>query len=386
MVGDRVHRAHRQPRTVDDAPDVAVERDVVQVVTARLDLLRVLLVEVAQLRDLALAEQRVVVEPDLAVERNQVAVVGDHEGIDLGLQGVLVTEQPVEPLQDLDEGAHPVLEPDRHRELAALEVEQSGRRIDDLLVDLLRVLGGDLLDVHAALARGDHDDPLAHAVDHQPEVDLAIDPRRALDQHALDQLTPFAGLVGHELVADHLVGDPADLLDRIHELHPARLAPPAGVHLGLHDPAVAADVLGHARRGLARVRDLAGRDRHPVGREQFLGLVLVDVHRSPRSAVGRSAGAPAPAASGRYRARSCSTFAIRFSAMRIDAASISRPSSDTAPLPCFAASSIASRIRRARSTSSSLGEKTSFASATCFGWIAHLPSQPSAAARRAAER
>jgi hypothetical protein len=47
---------------------------------------------------------------------------------------------------------------------------------------------------------------------------------------------------------------------------------------------------------------------------------------------------------------------------------------------------MACRIRRARSTSSAPGVKTSFASSICDGWIAHLPSHPSAAARRAADR
>ncbi len=72
--------------------------------------------------------------------------------------------------------------------------------------------------------------------------------------------------------------------------------------------------------------------------------------------------------------------------MRSEAASIRRPSSETAPLPSRAASFIASTIRRVRVISCSSGEKTRWASSTWLGWIAHLPSNPSTAARRAAAR
>ena len=76
VVRDRVHRAHREAGAVHDAADRAVERDVVQPVARGLDLLRVLLVEVAQLDDVGLAEERVVVEAHLRVERDEVAVLG----------------------------------------------------------------------------------------------------------------------------------------------------------------------------------------------------------------------------------------------------------------------------------------------------------------------
>ena len=87
VMHDRVHRPHRQPRAVHDAADRSVERDVVEAVSGRLDLLRVLLVEVAQLDDVALPEQRVVVEAHLAVERDQLAVLGLDERVDLQQAG-----------------------------------------------------------------------------------------------------------------------------------------------------------------------------------------------------------------------------------------------------------------------------------------------------------
>ena len=54
---------------------------------------------------------------------------------------------------------------------------------------------------------------------------------------------------------------------------------------------------------------------------------------------------------------------------------------ETAPLPSFWACFMALRMRLALSTSALEGLLTSLASAIWLGWIAHLPSQPSTAAR-----
>ena len=68
VILDDVHRAHRQAGAVDQAADVAVQADVGQARLARSQLGRVLLVQIAQLLDLRMAEQGVVVERDLGVE------------------------------------------------------------------------------------------------------------------------------------------------------------------------------------------------------------------------------------------------------------------------------------------------------------------------------
>ena len=85
---DDVHGRHRQPGAVDHAADVAVELDVVELVPAGLDLVRVLLVEVAQLDHPRLAVERVAVEVHLGVERDQLAVLGHDQRIDLDQAGV----------------------------------------------------------------------------------------------------------------------------------------------------------------------------------------------------------------------------------------------------------------------------------------------------------
>ena len=64
-----------RPGAVDHAADGAVERDVVEVVFRGLDLLLVLFGEVAQRDDVGVAVERVVVEADLGVEAEQLAVL-----------------------------------------------------------------------------------------------------------------------------------------------------------------------------------------------------------------------------------------------------------------------------------------------------------------------
>ena len=73
---DQVHGRHRETRAVHHAGDVAVERDVVQVVLAGLALHRIFLASIAQRRQLRMAEQRVGVDVDLGIQRHEVAAAG----------------------------------------------------------------------------------------------------------------------------------------------------------------------------------------------------------------------------------------------------------------------------------------------------------------------
>ena len=85
------------------------------------------------------------------------------------------------------------------------------------------------------------------------------------------------------------------LVRRVCELDPARLPSAPGQHLGLDDD-LAADLLGGGS-GLLRGRgDTPLRDRDPEALEEFLSLVLVEVHRRGDSSLG--AGPSASDASG----------------------------------------------------------------------------------------
>jgi len=71
-------------RTVDDAADLAVETDIVQMVLGSLGLARILLRGVMHVGDAGTAEQRVVVERHLCVERKHAVVLDHDQRIDLG--------------------------------------------------------------------------------------------------------------------------------------------------------------------------------------------------------------------------------------------------------------------------------------------------------------
>ena len=202
---DDVHRGHGEAGAVDHAGDVAVELDVVQVELRRLDLHRVLLVEVAHLHDVRVAEEGVVVEVDLGVERHHVARAGDHQRIDLGERRVRLqigVHEPGDQLRGL--GRRLPFEAEAAGHGAGLERQDAEVGIDRQPEDLLRMRGRDLLDVHAAGRRG-HDHRLAlGAVERDREVELLGDVGGLLDQHLADELPFGAGLVGDELHAEDL--------------------------------------------------------------------------------------------------------------------------------------------------------------------------------------
>ena len=109
---DEVHRGHREAGAVDHAADVAVELDERQVVPPRLDVGRVLGVEVPQLLELRVAGERRVVEGDLGVEAHQpldrravrVVLPDDRERVDLHEVRVVGEHRPQQALRDRGAG------------------------------------------------------------------------------------------------------------------------------------------------------------------------------------------------------------------------------------------------------------------------------------------
>ena len=110
---------------------------------------RVLLAQVAQGLDVLVAEQGVVVEVDLGVERDHVPLLGDRQRVDLGQRRVLLQEDPGQRRHDLL-GLRDLVagEARLERQPAGLERLQARLRGDGHFDDLLRRLVGDLLDVH----------------------------------------------------------------------------------------------------------------------------------------------------------------------------------------------------------------------------------------------
>ena len=71
-----------RPGTVDHAADVSIELDVVQVVLGGFDLKRVFFGYVAQLVQICMTEQCVIVEIDLRIESEYSSVSSSDKGID----------------------------------------------------------------------------------------------------------------------------------------------------------------------------------------------------------------------------------------------------------------------------------------------------------------
>src|SRR5262249_32680104 len=93
---DDVHGRHGQPGAVDQAGDVAVELDVVQVELGGFDLEWVFLVYVGLLLQILVLEERVIVEVDVVIEGEQASIGRRNKGSDLHQRGVSLKEVAVQ--------------------------------------------------------------------------------------------------------------------------------------------------------------------------------------------------------------------------------------------------------------------------------------------------
>jgi hypothetical protein len=89
-----VERAHHEPRPVAEDAHVAVELDVLEAHLLRALLLGVRRLDVVQLGDVFVTIQARVVHGDLRVEREDPAVRGDHQRVDLHQARVRLLERP----------------------------------------------------------------------------------------------------------------------------------------------------------------------------------------------------------------------------------------------------------------------------------------------------
>ncbi len=157
-------------------------------------------------------------------------------------------------------------------------------------MDLLGRVFGHGLDIHAAFGRGDEGHLAGLAVDQDRQVEFAVDIGAVFDIQAVDLLAGRAGLLGHQGLAEHLLGIGQRILGREGDPHAAlgiggqflelALAASAGVDLAFHHP----DRTGQrADSGLCLIeagdRD-ALRNRCAKALQDLFGLMFVDVHHT----------------------------------------------------------------------------------------------------------
>jgi len=171
---------------------------------------------------------------------------------------------------------------------AAVMRHEAGGGIDREAVDFLGRRMRDFLDIHAAFGRDDEGDAAGRTIDEEREVEFLGDVGAVGDVEAVDLLAGLTRLDRHQRVAEHVGGVRADLVEREGEANTAlriraeflelALAAAAGMDLRLHDEQRPGQLL----RGFDRLFDgeggVAGGDRRAELRQQFLGLIFVDVH------------------------------------------------------------------------------------------------------------
>jgi hypothetical protein len=170
-------------------------------------------------------------------------------------------------------------EPEAKGELTAEVWVESNVGIEVGLEDCVGVLGGDLLDLHAAELRGHHRRETFAAVEDHTEVELTIDRQGLLDEHGANQLALGPGLLGDQGHSQDLIRQRDRLVRVVGQLDAAALAAAAGVDLGLHyHPA--AELFGRRPCRLGLGDDDAARHRDPVAGQHLFALIFVDLHVS----------------------------------------------------------------------------------------------------------
>ena len=155
------------------------------------------------------------------------------ERVDLDERRVLARVGGVERGEHVADRAHDVgVDARLERQPPAVEGLKADERVDVQRRQRLRALGGDLLDVHAALRGEHHERRLRRAVEDDGGVVLAGDVGRLLDPQLVHGVAADVHPEDRRGVLAHRVGV-------VGELDPAGLAAAADLHLRLDDDRVA---------------------------------------------------------------------------------------------------------------------------------------------------
>ena len=155
---DDVHRGHGQSRSVDQTADVAIQGDITQPELIGAKLRLIFLARVEHLRHVLVAKQRVVIEGELRVDGQHLAVGifirrrCHNKRIDLRETRIRIEKQLRQPQHDVDSLTDLLsLEAELERELAGLKRLQPQQRVHRHLVNRFGVLLGNGFDLHSTL-------------------------------------------------------------------------------------------------------------------------------------------------------------------------------------------------------------------------------------------
>ena len=186
---DDVHGGHGQTGAIDHAANGAVKLDVVELVARGLHFEWIFLVEVAQGRDFLVAIECVVVKGHLGVERDQPAVAGDDQRIDLLPAKASVSRKArgrAIARKDMATGTMAAPRPSPESQLAHLIGLQASGGPHALAQDGGGIFVRHDFDLHAARGAGHDDRGFDGAVDQDAEVELELDVEAFFNEKALD--------------------------------------------------------------------------------------------------------------------------------------------------------------------------------------------------------
>ena len=234
-----------------------------------------------------MAEQSVGVKVELGVQGHDIAFAIAIQGIDLDEGRIGVHVALVELFEDVHSlGGGVCRHADGICNLLGLCVAQTGQRIDELGDDFFWRAVRHFFNVHAAFARRDKGNLLAGSVSHDRHVIFFVYVGAIFYIETTYFLAFRTSLMGFELHAQDLARQTFNVVNGFRHFHAAALAASTGVDLGLHHPNRAAQFLSGFHRFLNRKRWNAAGNGHAKLTQDFLALVLVNLHEISLGIVG----------------------------------------------------------------------------------------------------
>ncbi len=237
---DDVHGGHGQTRAVHHATDVAVQTDVREAHFAGAAFRGGQIRQIGLVEEIGVAEGGVVVDGDFRVhgqEGGPFFPLPHAQGVHFHQARVGSDEQFGQVPEKGHGGAQQISrQPGGESGLPGLEGFQTPQGVDVEPQNLFGGRGGQFLDVHPALGRQNHHGFARFPVEGDGDVEFALHLDRGFRQYFSNHEALGAGLVGHQGLPQQALGEGGRVLGGFNELDAPRLAPAAGVNLGLENP------------------------------------------------------------------------------------------------------------------------------------------------------